>query len=309
MKLIAATLLLLLSLGSEANECAQDAKKFCAGIEPGKGQLAKCLGDYQSNLRPACAQELKAFNAKTGKVNPCFQDLAEFCQDVPSDPRRLEYCLLRNESRLSPTCSNDFKKKKGNLIVRDVCAQDVVATCYASVTEPDGGIGRCLVRNRAKLNGHCKTQIAKQVEDMKKKNPCFDETEKYCGKEIRFVDIHNCMEKKLASLTPNCKKVVQMEIDREKAQPCYMDLRAHCRPGLSATEQHNCLKLNENVLSNACRQFRVNEAANLKKMVDVCETDRLKLCPKTPFQDGMVLKCLKQNEAKVSPACKTLLPK
>jgi hypothetical protein len=54
-----ATLLLFVSLGSEANECARDAKKFCAGIEPGKGQLAKCLGDYADQLEATCSKELK----------------------------------------------------------------------------------------------------------------------------------------------------------------------------------------------------------------------------------------------------------
>jgi hypothetical protein len=302
-----ATLLLFVSLGSEANECARDAKKFCAGIEPGKGQLAKCLGDYADQLEPTCSKELKEFKSKTGKVNPCFEDLAEFCSDVPSDARKLEYCLLRNENRLSPSCSADFKKKKGNLIVRDVCAQDVVNNCYPTILEPEGAISRCLIKNRTKLTGFCQKSVDKKIADMRKANPCFDETEKYCPTQIRFHEIHECMEKKLNALSPNCKKVVQEEIKREESNPCYADLRQHCKRGLSATEQHQCLTLNEKELSNGCRQFRVNESQKLKKMVDLCEVDRLKLCPKAPFQNGMVLKCLKENVAKVTPACKTLI--
>ena len=60
-----ATFMLFLSLGIQANECAQDAKKFCAGTDPGKGQLAKCLDDYQGQLSSACAKELKDFKTKT----------------------------------------------------------------------------------------------------------------------------------------------------------------------------------------------------------------------------------------------------
>lgn len=302
-----AVLLLLLSLESEANECARDAKKYCSGIEPGKGQLARCLSDYMDQLTPACAQELKAYKAKTGKVNPCFEDLAEFCADIPAEPRRLEYCLLRNESRLSQSCSADFRKKKGNLIVRDVCAQDMVNTCYASVSEPEGAMSRCLIKNRNKLAGLCQKNVDRKIAEMRKANPCFDETEKYCPTQLRFHEVHDCMEKKVNVLSPACKKIVQEEIKREQSNPCYADLRQHCRPGLSASEQHQCLTLNEKHLSSACRQFRVQESDKIKKMVELCEGDRLKLCPKAPFQNGMVLKCLKENKANVSPGCKALI--
>ena len=64
-----ATLLLLISMGAQASECAQDAKKFCAGTDPGKGQLAKCLDDYQGQLSPACTKELKDFKTKLSFLN------------------------------------------------------------------------------------------------------------------------------------------------------------------------------------------------------------------------------------------------
>lgn len=302
-----AALLLLLSMRSEANVCAQDSKKFCAGIEPGKGQLAKCLEDYKAQLSPACAKELQEFKAKTGSKNPCFEDLAEFCADVPTDPRKLEYCLLKNENRLSARCSTDFKKKKSNLLVRDVCAQDIANTCYSAVTGAEGGIHLCLMQNKAKLSSFCKKAVEMKTAEMKKRNPCLEESQKHCPDKVKFADIHACMVKKLAVLSPTCKKVVEREIKLEEANPCIKDLRLHCKPGLSPTEQHRCLTVNEKELSNACRQFRVQEAEKLKKMVDVCEPDRLKLCPKAPFENGMVLKCLRDNIQKVSPQCKELM--
>lgn len=307
MKLLG-TFLLLLSMGAIAStECNSDAKKFCSGIEPGKGQLAKCLNDYSAQLSPACSKELKEFKSKTGAKNPCFEELAEYCSELPVDPKRLQLCLLKNESRLGSKCSADFKKKKSNIVIKDVCAQDVVNNCYSSLTEEIGSTNKCLIKNRAKLSPFCQKKTDKMVADMKKANPCYDETEKYCPTKITFVDIHDCMETKLASLTPACKKVVQVEVDKEKANPCYMDLRKHCKRGLNANDQHRCLTLNEKELSNSCRQFRVTESTKVKKMVELCEADRLKLCPKAPFQNGMILKCLKENAAKVTPACKALL--
>lgn len=302
-----ATVLVALSFGAQANECAKDAQKFCSSVDPGKGQLARCLKDYQSQLSPGCSKELKDYKAKTDKLNPCHEDLAEFCADIPVDPRKIAYCLLKNESKLSTRCSADFKQKKSKLTVQDVCAQDIVNNCYSTISDSEAAITRCLIKSSGKLSGFCQKNVDKKIAQMKKNNPCFEETEKYCPTQTAFVDIHNCMEKKLNVLTPNCRKEVQKEIDKEKASPCYMDLRKHCKPGISTSDQHRCLTLNEKELSNSCRQFRIVEAEKLKKMVEVCEADRLKLCPKAPFQNGMVLKCLKENISKVTPSCKSLL--
>jgi hypothetical protein len=301
------TLLFLFSMRSEANVCAQDAKKFCSGTEPGKGQLAKCLTDYESQLSSACSKELKTFKSNTGKKNPCFEDLAEYCTDIPTDNRKLQYCLLKNENRLGSKCSADFKQKKPNIIVKDVCAQDIVNICYSTISESESATTRCLIKNKVKLSNFCQRAVDKRVAEMKKVNPCFDDAEKHCPTQTQFADIHSCMSKKLKVLGPECKKMVQHEINLEKANPCYMDMRKHCKKGLSASEQHRCLTVNEDHISNSCKQFRVNEADKLKKMVDLCEADRLKLCPKAPFQNGMILKCLKENVAKVTPGCKAML--
>lgn len=300
-------LLMLLSIASEANDCAQDKKKFCSGIEPGKGQLAKCLSDYQSQLSPKCATELREFKKDTGRINPCFEDLAEFCLEVPLLPRRVEYCLLRNESKLSEICSNDFKRKKGNLLVQDVCAQDIANHCYQSVSGPESGIVRCLIKNQEVLSPFCKKTIGKKISVMKKSNPCFEETEKFCPTQLQFADIHECMTKKMNVLNNGCKKVVQDEINMERGNPCHKDLRRHCKQGLSSSDQEHCLSLNERELSNACLQFRQVESQKLKKMVEVCEADRIKFCPRAPFQNGMILKCLKENLTLISFDCKNLM--
>ncbi len=296
-----------LSLKASANPCSMDSSKFCSGIEPGKGQLAKCLSDYQEQLSVGCAKELKEFKKETGSKNPCFEDLADFCAKVPALPGRYEYCLLRNESRLTNKCSADFKKKKSKLIVQDVCAQDIVNNCYEAVTEPEGAIVRCLIKHQGQLAGFCQKAISQKVMNIKKNNPCFEDTEKHCPTQTLFADIHDCMTKKIKILAPTCRKVVEAEIKKEESNPCYRDLIRHCKSGLSSSEQHQCLSLNENVLSNTCRQFRSIESTKLKQMVEICEPDRMKLCPSAPFHDGMIVKCLKENFPRVSGSCQKLL--
>lgn len=297
----------LCSFGALANDCAQDAKRFCSGVEPGKGQLARCLSDYEANLSAKCRAELKDYKVTTGKKNPCFEDLAEFCSDLPSDPLNYEYCLIRHESRLSPKCAADFKNKKGKIITRNVCAQDIASTCYAELSKPDGAVNHCLIRNKGKLTGFCQKNIDKKVAEMKKKNPCYDDTEKFCPTSVKFLDIHDCLNKKVPSLSPNCKKVVDVENQKLKANPCYRDLRKHCIPGLGPKEQSDCLALNDEHLSRACKSYRVVEKDKIENMVKFCEGDRLKLCKDVPMKNGQVTKCLIKNKDKVSMLCKKLL--
>ncbi|MGE3608245.1 MAG: hypothetical protein AB7I27_01560 [Bacteriovoracaceae bacterium] len=295
----------LLSLSSEASNCAKDKQKFCQSVQPGKGQLARCLSDYQGQLSPLCAEELKNYKKDALKKNACFEDLAEYCTDVPSES--LELCLLKYENRLSRVCATDFAKKKNNLMVRNVCAQAVVNLCYSDINGPEGAVTHCLIKNRNRLNGNCLKSIDERMASFRKKNPCFDETMKFCPTQVKFIDIQECMEKKISSLSPQCKSVVENEFNKSKANPCYRDLMRHCRPNISPSEQRDCLELNSRELSMACTNYRKQEEKKLDQMVNVCEQDRLKLCPKAPFQDGKILKCLKQNKTKVSAECKKFL--
>ncbi len=306
MKFIVA-LLILTTLEAKANSCAAEAQKYCAGVEPGRGQLARCLSDYQDSLSPKCAAELRAYKQDTGKKNPCFEDLAEFCSDLPSDPANFEYCLLRNESRLSPRCATDFRAKKGKILVQNVCAQDVASLCYAEVSGPEGAVPKCLIKNRLKLSGYCQKNVDKRTAELRKKNPCFDDTTKHCQSAVKFIEIQDCLSRKVSVIAPACRKLVDNETMKMKANPCYRDLITHCRPGISPREQDDCLKLNDEHLSNACRQYRVVEKDKVESMVKLCESDRLKLCKDAPFKDGAVVKCLRQKKTQVSAPCQRLL--
>lgn len=301
-------LLLLLTLVSAralANNCAKDAQRLCGGIEPGKNQIYMCLQNYEEQLTSDCKKEMTAFRQKTNSKNPCFTDLADFC--VAVDPSKVQYCLLKNESRLSANCSKDFKKKKGNLIVKNQCALDIANTCYKEVTEPEGAINKCLIRNKDKLSKFCQNNVNSMIGKMKKANPCFDDQEKFCPTQLKFFEIHECLEKKTPSLSPACREVVQKEQAKVKSNPCYKDLMKHCVPGLSPNAQVRCLTLNDQHLTTTCRQYRAVMEERINKMVTSCEKDRLKLCPKAPLKDGMVLKCLKEKRAQVSVECRNFL--
>lgn len=298
-------LLALVSAEAFANECAKDAQRLCGGIDPGKNQIFMCLQNYEDQLTSSCKREMKEFRQKTAAKNPCFSDLADFCADI--DPGKAEYCLLKNEARLSASCARDFKSKKGTLIVKNQCALDIVNTCYKEVSAPEGAINKCLIRNKTKLSKFCQNNVNTMISKMKKDNPCFEDQEKFCPTQVRFVEIHECLEKKVSSLSPACKNIVKTEEAKVKSNPCYKDLMKHCQPGLSPNAQVRCLALNDQHLTTQCRQYRSVMEDKVQKMVSSCEADRLKLCPKAPLKDGMVLKCLREKKAQVSVACKNLI--
>lgn len=305
MKSLTLLLLALVSLEALANNCKKDAERLCGGIDPGKNQIYLCLQNYEDQLTSACKQEMRAFRYKTEIKNPCFQDLADYCSDI--DPKNAHYCLLKNESRLSAKCAADFGKKKGQIIVKNTCAMDTVNNCYREISGPEGSINKCLIRNKTKLSKFCQNHIAAIEARGRKLNPCFDDQEKFCPTQVKFVDIHDCLVPKMNSLSPSCKKVVMNEEGKMKENPCYKDLKRHCVDGLSPNAQVQCLNVNDKHLSNSCRQYRTVMDAKVNNMVNACEADRQRLCAKAPLKDGMVLKCLREKKAQVSVACKNLI--
>jgi hypothetical protein len=298
---------LLASLNALAGECDKDVKKYCSGVEPGKNQIYLCLSQYEASLSPQCKTELRAFKTKTEKKNPCFEDLSQFCSDIPSDPQNFEYCLFKNEGRLAHKCAIDFAAKKVKIMNRNPCAPDIAYQCYSSIPGPEGSVTKCLIKNKNKLTLKCQASVEKKIGQMRSKNPCFHETEKFCPSAVRFVDIQDCLVKKIQELNPQCKKLVERESAKLNANPCYRDLITHCKAGLAPHAQDECLKLNEEHLSRTCRDYRSQEYEKVEKLVKFCEADRVRLCKDSPLKDGAVLKCLKTNKAKVSPVCQKLL--
>ncbi len=290
-----------------AGNCGPDVQKFCAAVELGNGQVAKCLAGFKDNLSPACAKELNLHVNNTSKKIPCYMDYADHCADIPADAQKRDLCLLKNEGRLTPACSKDFKTRKPTLIVKNECAQDIVNLCYPQIAAQEGAINHCLIQNRTKLSKFCQVNIDTKIAGLKKSNPCFEDTMKQCPSAVKVIDIQECLEKKIPSLSQSCQKIVQHEQKKAQKNPCYKDLVRNCRANISPSEQASCLTLNDRALSSQCKHYRVQEGAKLERMVKDCEKDRLKFCSKEPMKNGRVVKCLRKNKASVSPACKVLL--
>jgi hypothetical protein len=46
--------------------CEDDAKKFCAGVQPGGGRIAQCLKQHEADLSDACRNEGRKISEERG---------------------------------------------------------------------------------------------------------------------------------------------------------------------------------------------------------------------------------------------------
>lgn len=102
-------------------------------------------------------------------------------------------------------------------------------------------------------------------------------------------------------------KVLEAE---EHNGPCQADVKSFCKdvkPGGGSILK--CLKENEAKLSQACRDNLGKWKAEMNELHQACQKDREALCKDVKPGGGRIMHCLKQNEAKLSPACKAEIEK
>jgi len=85
--------------------CTDDVAKFCNGVLPGGGAIAKCLKANEGDLSSGCKQYISEVKKKAQAFQEaCRGDVTRFCADVQPGGGRIVRCLKRNEARLSPEC-------------------------------------------------------------------------------------------------------------------------------------------------------------------------------------------------------------
>ncbi len=89
----------------QAGPCTDDVAKFCKGVRPGGGAIAKCLQEHESDLSPACKEQISKAKQKIRDFKEaCRADVTKFCKDVRPGRGRILQCLKQNEAELSPEC-------------------------------------------------------------------------------------------------------------------------------------------------------------------------------------------------------------
>jgi len=86
---------------------------------------------------------------------------------------------------------------------------------------------------------------------------------------------------------------------------CREEIRKICgavEPGNGRIRQ--CIEQNRNAFSPACQQQMAEHAQRAQQKAEACRTDVEQYCKGIEAGGGRILRCLKENEAKLSPACR-----
>lgn len=239
-------------------------------------------------------------------THPCHADLLKHCPGLKGKGRAQSICLLKNEGQLSPGCAKDFAGKKDKIIAHEPCAQDLADKCYAELAGEPGLAFRCLLGHKGKLLARCEVATTSKMQKMRARNPCFDDTEKFCPGTVNLGAIDQCLESKLAQLNPACRKRMDKEISLGAKSPCRRDARILC-PKLIGAPLENCLRSQETKISPACRQIRDKHHKTVKQAKEACELDRVKFCALEPRQGKRIKACLHRNRRGLSKACASAL--
>ncbi|MFL5309943.1 MAG: cysteine rich repeat-containing protein [Myxococcales bacterium] len=100
--------------------CEEDARKFCAGVQPGGGRIASCLQQHESDLSEACRNEGRKIGEERRERRGLMQDLQQSCQkdaqklcsDVKPGGGRIARCLRSHKNELSQECIAAIEQAK-----------------------------------------------------------------------------------------------------------------------------------------------------------------------------------------------------
>jgi hypothetical protein len=174
MKRVVVIAALLAAVGSVAAEeqsgpgaCRADAEKLCKGVEPGKGRVAQCLKEHESQVSSGCKAHMSKMHEQMQAFNDaCKADVEKNCKGVEPGQGRMMGCLRKNEANLSAPCKEQIAKmdeRRGQMHERmhnaaEACKGDVQQYC-ANVQPGGGRVARCLKENEAKLAAPCKAAM------------------------------------------------------------------------------------------------------------------------------------------------------
>jgi len=90
------------------------------------------------------------------------------------------------------------------------------------------------------------------------------------------------------------------------AWTCEEDIRKFCKdvtPGSGRIER--CLREHESQVSPECREKRLKIRDTVRGALEACLPEARKFCEKVPAGEARILRCLKEHEDDLSPACRS----
>jgi len=148
--------------------CAADHKKFCKGVKPGAGRIAKCMWQHRAELSERCKAQVKKDWEKAMEVSAdCADDAAKLCKGIIPGRGRIAACLLSHEDELSADCKKHADKyREGVKKVKEGLDKLILGACKADrdkfckdVKAGQNRIINCLCDHKAELKPACRRKI------------------------------------------------------------------------------------------------------------------------------------------------------
>jgi cysteine rich repeat protein len=100
--------------------CQDDAERFCNGVMPGHGKVARCLRMHTSDLSSSCKKEMadaqrriESTRSAVEKIQEaCRADEAKLCPEVELGGGGMQKCLKSHEKQLTPACSRAIAESR-----------------------------------------------------------------------------------------------------------------------------------------------------------------------------------------------------
>lgn len=153
------TILFAILLAQAAQHpCMDDAKKLCAGVQPGEGRIAACLKEHKDQLSPACKGNIARFREG---ADACEADVQKLCPGAKPGMER-QTCMRQHKDQVSPGCREFFEQavqRRGEMReAMRACRGDAQKFCK-DVKAGGGRIAECLKQHQAELSEACAKQL------------------------------------------------------------------------------------------------------------------------------------------------------
>ncbi len=98
---------------AEKGACADDVSKFCKDVQPGQGQIIKCMKEHENELSAGCKAQLAEMREKRQEAREaCGDDILRLCSNVAPEGGGIIRCLKEHENELSPQCKAKVQQRR-----------------------------------------------------------------------------------------------------------------------------------------------------------------------------------------------------
>jgi hypothetical protein len=85
--------------------CGDDVRSYCADVQPGQGNVLRCLAANRQSLAPQCQELLQTAQEKGAEFRKaCGPDAKKLCKGIRPGQGRILACLESRKADLAPAC-------------------------------------------------------------------------------------------------------------------------------------------------------------------------------------------------------------